>query len=81
METGRLFLMPLSKKVIQDKELSIHIFKDGFSFCTPDARPFFPLESDKIEPNNTLEKNLTITHLFKHLIKCLTRFCGGHHEF
>ena len=64
METGRLFLMPLSKKVIQDKELSIHIFKDGFSFCTPDARPFFPLESDKIEPNNILEK-IVASHAFE----------------
>jgi hypothetical protein len=37
--------MPLNKNIIQDKELSIQIFKDGFSFCTPNARPFFKFET------------------------------------
>ena len=42
----------------------INYFPRHFSFCTPDARPFFPLESDKIEPNNTLEK-IVASHAFE----------------
>ena len=37
--------MPLNKYIIQDKELSIQIFKDGFSFCNTKARPFFKFEN------------------------------------
>ena len=49
METGPLFLMPFSKKNIQDQELSIQIFKDGFSFCTSNNRFFFNFNTHPIE--------------------------------
>ena len=50
--------MPFSKKIIQDKELSIQIFKDGFSFCTQSARPFFSFKSHKLEQGKALQKLL-----------------------
>ena len=34
METGQPFSMPHDNKIIQPKELSIHLFVNGFSFCT-----------------------------------------------
>ena len=50
--------MPLNKNTIQDKELSIQIFKDGFSFCTPAARPFFKFETHSIEQGDAFKKLL-----------------------
>jgi len=50
--------MPLNKNIIQDKELSIQIFKDGFSFCTPNARPFFKFETHSIKQGETFQKLL-----------------------
>ena len=41
METGQLFLMPNSSKIINEKVLSIHSFDDGFSFCTKSKIDFF----------------------------------------
>ena len=49
METGLLFLMPFSKNIIKDNELSIQIFKNGFSLCTSKVRPFFKFENRSIE--------------------------------
>ena len=34
MEIGQQFLMPKKSRIIQPRELSIHIFQNGFSFCT-----------------------------------------------
>jgi hypothetical protein len=34
-ETGQRSLMPINNKLLQQKDLSIHLFGDGFSFCTP----------------------------------------------
>ena len=50
--------MPLNKNIIQDKELSIQIFKDGFSFCTPNARPFFKFETHSIKQGEAFQKLL-----------------------
>lgn len=58
METGPQFLMPFNKKIIQDKELSIQIFKDGFSFCTSNARPFFNFDLHPIKKGIDFQKLL-----------------------
>ena len=50
--------MPLNKNIIQDKELSIQIFKDGFSFCTTNARPFFKFETHSIKQGEAFQKLL-----------------------
>ena len=50
--------MPFNKTTIQDKELSIQIFKDGFSFCTPNARPFFKFENHSIEKGDAFHELL-----------------------
>ena len=50
--------MPFSKSTIQDKELSIQIFKDGFSFCTPNARPFFKFGKQNIEQGKAFQQLL-----------------------
>ena len=55
--------MPFSKNIIQDKELSIQIFKDGFSFCTNIARPFFRFDSHKLEQGEALQ-NLIETYSY-----------------
>lgn len=50
--------MPFNKTTIQDKELSIQIFKDGFSFCTPNARPFFKFDAHSIVEGDAFRKLL-----------------------
>lgn len=50
--------MPFNKTTIQNKELSIQIFKDGFSFCTPNTRPFFKFENHNIEQGEAFQKLL-----------------------
>ena len=55
--------MPFSKNIIQDKELSVQIFKDGFSFCTNTARPFFRFDSHKLEQGEALQ-NLIETYSY-----------------
>jgi hypothetical protein len=50
--------MPFNKTSIQDKQLSIQIFKDGFSFCTSNARPFFKFENHSIVKGNAFKKLL-----------------------
>lgn len=50
--------MPFNKTIIQEKELSIQLFKDGFSFCTPNARPFFKFEKHSIVKGDDFEKLL-----------------------
>jgi hypothetical protein len=63
MEIGPLFLMLLNKKTIQDVELSIQIFKNGFSFCTTKARSFFSFVSHRIEKGIAF-KDLLDSHSF-----------------
>ena len=72
METGLLFSMPLNKNIIKDKELSIQIFNDGFSFCTTNARPYFNFENHNIEQGDAFQK-LIESHSFleSEKIKCL----------
>lgn len=41
MVTGLLFSMPVNKNTIKNKELSILVFRDGFSFCSSDKQKFF----------------------------------------
>ena len=48
-ETGQLFLMPSSNKIIQHNELSIHSFVNGFSFCTQSKVDFLPSNPDQKE--------------------------------
>jgi hypothetical protein len=50
--------MPFNKTTIKDKELSIQIFKDGFSFCTPHARPFFKFDAHSIVEGDAFRKLL-----------------------
>jgi hypothetical protein len=50
--------MPFNKTTIQDKELSIQIFKGGFSFCTPNARPFFKFDAHSIVEGDAFRKLL-----------------------
>ena len=47
--------MPFNKNPIKDKELSIQIFKDGFSFCTSNARPFFKFEKISIDQGKSFQ--------------------------
>jgi len=42
MVIGQQFLMPKNNKLIQPKELSIHLFMNGFSFCTQSKIDFIP---------------------------------------
>ena len=42
MVIGQQFLMPKNNKLIQPKELSIHVFMNGFSFCTQSKIEFIP---------------------------------------
>lgn len=46
METGQLFLMPNNNKIIQHNELSIHIFVNGFCFCTKSKVDFLPISNE-----------------------------------
>ena len=60
--------MPFNKTTIQDKELSIQIFKDGFSLCSSNARPFFKFDTHSIVDGNGFEKLLE-SHSFLESIK------------
>ena len=55
--------MPLNKNNIQEKELSIQIFKGGFSFCTTKARPFFKFETHSIKKGEAFQ-TLLESHSF-----------------
>ena len=46
METGQPFLMLNKNKILKNKDLSIHIFKDGFYFCTQSKIEYIPLLED-----------------------------------
>ena len=46
METGLLFLMLGRNNIIQPIESSIHLFVNGFSFCTSSKTEFIPLTQD-----------------------------------
>ncbi len=58
MVTGPPYSMPFNKNIIKEKELSIHIFRDGFSFCTHSTRLFFDVKSNPIKKDNAFKKLL-----------------------
>ena len=39
--------MPINNKLLQNKDLSIHLFGDGFSFCTPSKSDFIPTANEE----------------------------------
>jgi hypothetical protein len=51
METGRLFSMPTSSTNVPYRSPSIHLFVNGFSFCTPSKTEYIPTaeESEDFE--------------------------------
>ena len=61
MEIGQQFLMLFNKKNIIENELSIQIFKDGFSFCSHFSNKFILFKEIDIQFNdvfkNFLEEN------------------------
>lgn len=59
METGRLFLMPNKNSTIQHSSSSIHLFVNGFSFCTPSKTEFVPL-TENIEDFKSTLKDLLL---------------------
>ena len=54
METGQPFLMPNKNKVLTNKHLSIHVFMDGFYFCTQSKIEFIPHFEDSQDFHETL---------------------------
>ena len=46
METGQPFLMPNKNKILNNNDLSIHIFMDRFYFCTQSKIEYIPLLED-----------------------------------
>lgn len=56
METGLQYLMHLQNKKHQPTDLSILIFRDGFSFCTQKKTCFYPVDDfDNIDPKKISE--------------------------
>ena len=58
MEIGLQFLMPLIKKNIIENELSIQIFRDGFSFCSHFSKKFIPFKEIDIQFNDIFKSFL-----------------------
>ena len=56
MGTGQLFLMPNNNKIIRHNELSIHIFVNGFSFCTKSKVDFLPTNSENSDFKPVFDK-------------------------
>ena len=56
MGTGQLFLMPNNNKIIQHNELSIHIFVNGFSFCTKSKVDFLPTNNQNSDFKPAFDK-------------------------
>ena len=65
-ETGPPYLMPKNNNHIQEKELSIHSFVDGFSFCTANGPLFFPTPSSEEPFTALLEKFLKTNNTIEH---------------
>ncbi len=47
-ETGPQFLMQLNNRYLNTDELSIHVFMNGFSFCTKSKISFFDFKSNEL---------------------------------
>ena len=58
METGQLFLMPEKNNSSHTNSLSIHSYKNGFSFCT----------SESIDFQETISFNEETRHIFESLL-------------
>lgn len=58
MEIGLQYLMPFSKNIIKERELSVQIHMDGFSFCTHYSQSFFDYDSTPIENEAAFKKIL-----------------------
>ena len=58
MEIGRLFLMPSKNKSIALTNSSIHLFVNGFSFCTPSRTEFTPFTKNICDFESALEELL-----------------------
>jgi hypothetical protein len=54
METGQPFLMPNKNKILNNNDLSIHIFMDRFYFCTQSKIEYIPLLEDPQDFHKTL---------------------------
>ena len=53
-ETGQPFLMPNKNKILKNQDLSIHVFTDGFYFCTQSKIEYIPLLKDPQDFHKTL---------------------------
>ena len=58
MEIGPQYLMRFNKNIIKEKELSIQIYMDGFSFCTHSSQLFFDYESTPLDNYYAFKKKL-----------------------
>jgi len=59
METGLLSLMPSKNNNILLNESSIHLFVNGFSFCTPSKTEFIPINENIEDFKSALEELLS----------------------
>ena len=50
--------MPLNKNIINEKDLSIQIYMDGFSFCTYSSKFFFDYNSTPFKDDSAFQKIL-----------------------
>ena len=65
METGQPFLMPNKNKILNNNDLSVHIFMDGFYFCTQSKIEFIPLLEDSQDFHKTLRKTTENMNTYK----------------
>ena len=65
MEIGPQYLMRFNKNIIKEKELSIQIYMDGFSFCTHSSQLFFDYESTPMNNYYAFKKKLEDNALLK----------------
>ena len=56
MGTGQLFLMLSNNKTIHNNDLSIHIFVNGFSFCTKSKVDFLPRNNEILDFKPTFDE-------------------------
>ena len=65
METGQPFLMPEKKNSSHENSLSIHSYKNGFSFCTSESIDFQETIYFNEETRQIFESllNLSLIHI------------------
>ncbi len=54
METGQPYLMPNKNKILQDNNVYLHFFKDGFYFCKSSEIVFIPTNNNSNDLNKAL---------------------------